>query len=358
MTDLDTKFMSRALELAAKGEGLVSPNPLVGAVVVQGNRIVGEGFHRFALVRHAESYALEMAGTQARGATLYCNLEPCCHQGRTPPCTDALIEAGISRVVVATGDPDPRVNHRGLGQLAAAGIDVTVGLMADEASRLNEIYLKHSATGRAFVHLVSCLAPSDSSMSSEGNRTAGVPTGWRPSTALRRLAERYDVLVLGDALPASLAIAKEYIGPPRHRAPIIAGYAALVASVKETLGPERPTGVCFVVLDDLSRQGQEPLTLESQGRGTAVCPGWVPLDRLLDALRGERVTSALVLAGPVSPEADLGPVDRITVVMRPSEATTPEWLGLKGLAPGQGGGIEHGKESDGFVEVSGYLIRH
>src|SRR5262249_47780196 len=105
-----------------------------------------------------------------------------------------------------------------------------------------------SATGRAFVHLVSWLALSDSSMSSEGNRTTGLPTGWRPSTALRRLSHRYDVLVLGDASAASLAIAKEYIEPLRHRAPIIAGYAALVARVKKTLGPKHPIGICFMVL--------------------------------------------------------------------------------------------------------------
>src|SRR5262249_45590313 len=199
MPDLDIRFMARALELAAMGEGLVSPNPLVGAVVVQDGRIVGEGFHQFALVRHAESYALEIAGGQARGATLYCNLEPCCHHGRTPPCTEALIKAGISRVVVAAGDPDQRVNYRGLDQLAAAGIEVSVGLMAEEASKLNEIYLKHSVTGRPFIHLVSCVHPSAASMNGEGNRAAGIPFLWRPSRALQRLAHRYDALVLSDA---------------------------------------------------------------------------------------------------------------------------------------------------------------
>src|SRR5580704_855336 len=109
--------MKRALELAASGAGAVSPNPMVGAVIVRDGEVVGEGHHLFHLVRHAESYALDAAGDRARGATLYCNLEPCCHQGRTPPCTNGLIQAGIARAVIAIADPDPRVSGRGLDQM-------------------------------------------------------------------------------------------------------------------------------------------------------------------------------------------------------------------------------------------------
>ena len=152
--------MARALELASLGCGLVSPNPLVGSVIAREGRIVGEGFHQFALVDHAESLALRMAGPLARGATLYCNLEPCCHHGRTRPCSESLIEAGISRVVVAMSDPDPRVGGRGLELLRAAGMTVEVGLMGAESVRLNEIYLKFTVTGRPFVHLVSGAAGS------------------------------------------------------------------------------------------------------------------------------------------------------------------------------------------------------
>src|SRR5262252_1697359 len=120
----DRELMERAFELARHGAGLVSPNPMVGAVLVQDGQIVGEGFHRYDLLRHAESYAIERAGPRPRGATLYCTLEPCCHYGRTPPCTDALIEAGINRAVVAIADPNPRVAGRGLDQLRQAGIQV------------------------------------------------------------------------------------------------------------------------------------------------------------------------------------------------------------------------------------------
>src|ERR1044072_7425674 len=117
MIDSDTIFMKRALDLALRGAGLVSPNPMVGAVIVSDGQVIGEGFHRYDRLRHAESYALEMASENARGSTLYCNPEPCCHHGRTPPCPDSLIEAGIVRVVIAVSDPDSRVSGRGIEQL-------------------------------------------------------------------------------------------------------------------------------------------------------------------------------------------------------------------------------------------------
>ncbi|HYL98634.1 MAG TPA: bifunctional diaminohydroxyphosphoribosylaminopyrimidine deaminase/5-amino-6-(5-phosphoribosylamino)uracil reductase RibD, partial [Blastocatellia bacterium] len=135
-TGTDEQFMTRALELASKGAGLVSPNPMVGAVVVRAGRIIGEGFHQFALLRHAESYALETAGAEARGATLYCNLEPCSHQGRTPPCSTSVIESGVAKVIIGMVDPDPRVNGRGIEQMKEAGIDVTVGVLETESALL------------------------------------------------------------------------------------------------------------------------------------------------------------------------------------------------------------------------------
>ena len=152
MVESDNHFMKRALELARKGAGLVSPNPLVGAVLVKDGRIVGEGHHRYDLLKHGETYAIEMAGDEARGSTLYCNLEPCCHQGRTPPCTDSLINAGIARAVIATTDPFARINGRGIEQLRAANIDVAVGLYEDDALRLNETYFKFVTRNTPFLH--------------------------------------------------------------------------------------------------------------------------------------------------------------------------------------------------------------
>src|SRR3972149_1600813 len=124
----DDHWMARALELARQGVALASPNPMVGAVLVRDGRAVGEGFHTYEGRKHAEVIALETAGAYARGATLYLNLEPCCHTGRTGPCTEALIAAGVRRVVAAMKDPNPAVSGRGLAQLRRAGVKGNVGV--------------------------------------------------------------------------------------------------------------------------------------------------------------------------------------------------------------------------------------
>jgi diaminohydroxyphosphoribosylaminopyrimidine deaminase/5-amino-6-(5-phosphoribosylamino)uracil reductase len=149
--------MDRAIELASRGVALASPNPMVGAVLVRDGRVVGEGFHTYDGVRHAEIVALEAAGASARGATLYINLEPCCHTGRTGPCTQALIAAGVARVVPAMADPNPAVAGRGFQQLRAAGIEVSTGLREVEARRLNEAFTRWIVSRRPLVTLKSAL---------------------------------------------------------------------------------------------------------------------------------------------------------------------------------------------------------
>ncbi len=148
----EAMWMRRALDLAEHGRGHVEPNPLVGAVVVRDGHIVGEGFHQRFGEAHAEVNALAAAGDNARGATLLVTLEPCCHHGKTPPCTDAILRAGVTRVVAAMPDPFPRVAGGGFALLRAAGITVEVGLMEAEARRLNAPYLRLLADGRPWVH--------------------------------------------------------------------------------------------------------------------------------------------------------------------------------------------------------------
>ena len=145
--------MRRALELAALGLGRTSPNPAVGAVVVRAGEIVGEGYHQRAGEPHAEPLALAQAGELARGADLYVTLEPCCHFGRTGPCTGAILAAGIARVFYACGDPDPRCAGAGEAELQNAGVTVSAGPLSAEARRLNEAYFKHKRTGKPFVTL-------------------------------------------------------------------------------------------------------------------------------------------------------------------------------------------------------------
>jgi len=149
--DRDTALMRRALALARRGLGRVEPNPPVGAVVLREGRIVGEGWHARFGGPHAEVVALEAAGADARGADLFVTLEPCCHHGKTPPCTEAIVAAGVRRVVAAVQDPSPEVAGRGLAQLQEAGIEVTVGLLEDEARRTAAAFFKRTRTGRPLV---------------------------------------------------------------------------------------------------------------------------------------------------------------------------------------------------------------
>ena len=149
----DEKFLKLALLLAMKGRGTTSPNPLVGAVVVKGNRIIAQGFHRKFGGPHAEAVALHACGNKAKGATLYVNLEPCCHYGKTPPCTDLIIRSGIKRVVCSTIDSNPQVNGKGIKRLKKAGIEVNVGILEPEAKKLNEAYFKYITTKLPFVTL-------------------------------------------------------------------------------------------------------------------------------------------------------------------------------------------------------------
>jgi diaminohydroxyphosphoribosylaminopyrimidine deaminase/5-amino-6-(5-phosphoribosylamino)uracil reductase len=153
----DAIYMDSALALAVRGVALASPNPLVGAVLVREGRVVGEGFHTYDGVRHAEVIALEAAGESARGATLYINLEPCCHTGRTGPCTQALIAAGVAHVVAAMADPNPAVAGRGFKQLREAGIEVTTGLREAEARRMNETFAHWIVSRKPLVTLKSAL---------------------------------------------------------------------------------------------------------------------------------------------------------------------------------------------------------
>lgn len=150
---MDKKYMARALELAALGEGAVNPNPLVGAVVVKNNKVIGEGYHKKYGGPHAEVFALEMAGEEARGADIYVTLEPCSHYGKTPPCAKKIIEMGIKRCIVASLDPNPLVSGRGIKMLQEAGIEVITGVMDKEAKELNRVFMKYISEKTSYLFL-------------------------------------------------------------------------------------------------------------------------------------------------------------------------------------------------------------
>jgi diaminohydroxyphosphoribosylaminopyrimidine deaminase/5-amino-6-(5-phosphoribosylamino)uracil reductase len=150
-SDDDARFMKRAVSLARRGLGRTEPNPMVGAVVVKDGKIIGEGFHERFGGNHAEVWALLAAGKQARGATIYVTLEPCCHWGKTPPCTEAILHTGISRVVAAMTDPFAKVRGKGIRLLRAKGVRVDVGLLEEEAREVNKAFITRQAEGRPFV---------------------------------------------------------------------------------------------------------------------------------------------------------------------------------------------------------------
>jgi len=156
--EIDERFMHRALDLARETLGLASPNPQVGCVIVCAGEIVAEGAHLYDERDHAEIVALRNAGKRAHGSTAYVTLEPCSHHGRTGPCADALIAAGVRRVVVATVDPNPQVSGRGIARLRAAGIDVELGLLQPEARAINDAFARFIRTGRPLVTLKAALS--------------------------------------------------------------------------------------------------------------------------------------------------------------------------------------------------------
>lgn len=149
--NIDEKYMSRTLKLAARGKGQVSPNPLVGAIIVKRKKMVGRGYHAQAGLPHAEIVALREAGKKAKGSTLYVNLEPCSHFGRTPPCANEVIKAGIKKVVIAMKDPNPLNSGKGISQLRSAGIEVKTNILEDKAKRLNEAFSKFITKKEPFV---------------------------------------------------------------------------------------------------------------------------------------------------------------------------------------------------------------
>ncbi|MED7789002.1 bifunctional diaminohydroxyphosphoribosylaminopyrimidine deaminase/5-amino-6-(5-phosphoribosylamino)uracil reductase RibD [Francisella sp. 19X1-34] len=152
MKNIDIYYMQQALTLANRGRLTVSPNPMVGCIIVKDGAIISEGWHSMAGKSHAEVYALTKAGDQAKDSTVYVTLEPCCHQGRTAPCTDALIKAGVKKVIIATLDPNPRVAGKGIKKLKSAGIEVKVGLLKKQAQQLNKVFFHYQKNKTPFVY--------------------------------------------------------------------------------------------------------------------------------------------------------------------------------------------------------------
>lgn len=188
-------FMDRAIELAYRGVGAVNPNPLVGAVIVKNKQIIAEGWHACYGQWHAERNALDRCGNEAQGATLYVTLEPCCHHGKTPPCTEAIIEHGIAKVYVGILDPNPLVAGKGVKQLQEAGIEVEVGIQEEAIRTMNRVFLKYIATGKPWVTL-KCAMTLDGKIATHTGHSRWI-TGEAARIRVHELRREYTAILVG-----------------------------------------------------------------------------------------------------------------------------------------------------------------
>jgi diaminohydroxyphosphoribosylaminopyrimidine deaminase/5-amino-6-(5-phosphoribosylamino)uracil reductase len=309
-TDMDRRMMARALELSLKGVGQVSPGPLVGCVIVgPAGDVVGEGFYIFEDVKHAETIALEIAGERARGGTAYVSLEPHAHHGRTPPCTDALIAAGIKRVVAPLEDLNPKVSGKGFAHLRAAGIVVQTGLLREEAAQVNEAYLHYMATGLPFVHLK--LAVSLDGKIATRTRDSRWVTGPESRARAHELRHQYDSILIG----AGTAMTDD---------PLLTDRSGL---------PRRRPLVRVVLADALSPDSQLATTASEV---PVILFSESDLGALLKELGSRSIQSVLVEGGAtVAGEfVDAGLVNKVTFFIAPKivgGADAPSAVGGRGV---------------------------
>jgi diaminohydroxyphosphoribosylaminopyrimidine deaminase/5-amino-6-(5-phosphoribosylamino)uracil reductase len=319
MKDNDIEFLRRSFELARQGIGLVSPNPLVGCVIVsEHGEVVGEGAYFYDGVTHAEKAAIERAGERARGGTAYVSLEPHSHHGRTPPCTDALVKAGIKRVVAPIEDPNPLVSGRGFAALRSAGIDVATGILADEAARLNEKFICWHRKGRPFVHLK--LALSLDGRISLNRSVSTVLSGDAARARVQELRHEHDaILVGGNTASVDDPALTDRSGMPRRRPLLrvildnrfrLSADSALARSARDI-----PTIVFTTQHDD-----RELSSLTAAGVEIVRSPnGGRDLDAVLNCLKQREIQSVLVEGGSevAGSFLDAGLVDKVTFIYAP-----------------------------------------
>ncbi|WP_437882439.1 bifunctional diaminohydroxyphosphoribosylaminopyrimidine deaminase/5-amino-6-(5-phosphoribosylamino)uracil reductase RibD [Pseudomonas sp. LRF_L74] len=303
MNQTDQHYMARALELARKGLYSTHPNPRVGCVIVRAGEVVGEGWHVRAGEPHAEVHALRQAGDQARGATAYVTLEPCSHHGRTPPCADALVNAGVARVVAAMQDPNPQVAGNGLKRLSEAGIAVTSGVLEAEARAINPGFIKRMEHGLPFVRVK--LAMSLDGRTAMASGESQWITGPAARSAVQRLRAQSSVIITGaDTLltdQARLTVRADELGLDAETTALATERAPLRVLVDGRLRVPLsaaffqvgPALVVANAVGDGERQqaGHEVLALPGDG-------GHVDLPRLLRELASRGASEVLVEAGP------------------------------------------------------------
>ncbi len=312
----DERYMRLALELARNGEGWTRPNPIVGAVVVKDGKVVGQGWHRRYGGPHAEVFALEEAGENARGATIYVTLEPCSHYGKTPPCADRIIAAGISRAVVACRDPNPLVNGRGIEKMRAAGIEVTEGVLEDEARKANEIFVKFIRTRIPFV-LLKLAQSLDGRIATQSGDSKWI-TGEEARVEVHRLRRRYAAVLVGAETVIKddpLLTVRHVAGPNPVR--VVLDGRGLIPSERRMFAENGRTIVATATMP-----GEKEAKLQSRGIEVWRLPkdkNKVDLRELLVRLGEENLDSLLIEGGGETAASFLtaGLVDKIALFIAP-----------------------------------------
>lgn len=319
--ETDERWMRRALDLAARARGRTSPNPMVGAVLVKDGEVVGEGFHAYAGSDHAEVVALNEAEEAAAGSTLYVGLEPCCHHGRTPPCVERIVAAGVRRVVAACEDPNPAVSGKGIAALRAAGIQVDLGVLAEEATRLNEAFFTYIRTGRPFV-ILKAAASLDGKIATRTGESRWI-TGEAARHRVHQLRNEVDVVLVGIGTvlrddpqlttrlgitdqrdPARVIVDNLARLPLRAKVVNRASTAPTLLAVSQTAPRAR--------LEALEREGIQVIVVDGS-------PRRVSLSHLMDALGKLGFLSAMIEGGAEINASALreGVVDKVLLFLAP-----------------------------------------
>lgn len=313
----DAAFMRQALDLAGQGSGRTSPNPMVGSLIVRDGVVVGRGYYREYGGQHAETQALREAGDRARGAALYVTLEPCCHHGSTPPCTDAIMAAGVARVHVAMTDPDRRVSGQGIERLRGAGIAVETGLLETEARQLNAAYVHHRETGLPFV-LLKLAQTLDGRIATRNGHSQWI-TGEAARKRVHLMRSRADAVLVGidTVLVDDPRLTVRHVDGRQPRRIVLDSRARTPLDAR-ILNGDAPSTICVTDaaptdrIDGLERAGAEVLVLPARG-------GAIPVEPLKSALGRAGVVTLMVEGGSRVAASFLREraVDRITCFVAP-----------------------------------------
>lgn len=295
----DEDYMNMALDLAELGQGYTSPNPMVGAVVVNNDQVVGKGYHKKVGKAHAEINAINSAGESARGATLYVTLEPCNHTGRTPPCTEKILSAGIQHVVVAMRDVNPHVKGGGVEFLQQQGIRITTGVCEDRAEKLNEVFVKYVKTGRPFV-TAKCAATLDGRIATKTGDSKWV-SGEESRAFVHRLRHAVDAIMVGaDTVKRDDPSLTTRLSGAKGRDPkrIILDTRLSISDKAKIMRLDSRADTMIITGPGISAEKKNRLERKSiQIIQSAVKSGLIDLNSLMDLLGASGITSLLVEGG-------------------------------------------------------------